>query len=67
VRLEATYKPVYDSQDNLYEFVKFATVITNSVNRETEMTEAASVAYEISQRTDATAEQGASVIQKLYG
>lgn len=64
VWLEATYNPVFDTQDKLYKFVKFATVITDQVNREAEVNEAARVAYDISQRTDATAEEGASVVKE---
>ncbi len=62
--LEASYNPVYDAQDKLYKFVKFATVITDQVDREFEVNEAAGIAYDISQNTDATAQEGASVVRE---
>lgn len=62
--LEASYNPVYDAQDKLYKFVKFATVITDQVDRESEVNEAASIAYDISQNTDSKAKEGALVVQQ---
>lgn len=62
--LEASYNPVYDAQDKLYKFVKFATVITDQVDRESEVNEAASIAYDISQNTDSKAQEGALVVQQ---
>ncbi|XXE15067.1 PAS domain-containing methyl-accepting chemotaxis protein [Pseudomonas sp. Z1-12] len=62
--LEASYNPVYDEQNKLYKFVKFATVITEQVDRESEVNEAASIAYEVSQNTDSTAQEGASVVRE---
>jgi methyl-accepting chemotaxis protein len=62
--LEATYNPVQDAQGKLYKVVKFATLVTDQVARELEVNEAASVAFDISQQTDATAQQGASVINE---
>jgi len=62
VWLEATYNPVHDTQNRLYKVVKFATVITDQVNREDEVNEAANTAYGISQRTDSTAQRGAQVV-----
>ncbi len=64
VWLEASYNPVYDTQDQLYKIVKFASVVTDQVNREAEVHEAASIAYEVSQKTDITAQEGASVVQE---
>ncbi|WNW14400.1 PAS domain-containing methyl-accepting chemotaxis protein (plasmid) [Pseudomonas sp. DTU_2021_1001937_2_SI_NGA_ILE_001] len=63
VWLEATYNPVHDAQGKLYKVVKFATVITEQVEREEEVSQAASIAYDISQRTDVTARRGAEVVQ----
>lgn len=63
VWLEATYNPVHDAQGKLYKVVKFATVITDQVAREEEVSQAASVAFEISQQTDVTAQRGADVVQ----
>lgn len=62
VWLEATYNPVHDTQGKLYKVVKFATVITDQVHREAEISVAAGTAFEISQRTDVSAQRGAAVI-----
>lgn len=62
VWLEATYNPVYDAEGTLCKVVKFATVITEQVAREQEVSEAAQTAYEISQQTDVTAQRGAVVV-----
>ena len=62
VWLEATYNPVYDTQNKLYKVIKFATVITDQVSREQEVNEAASIAYDISQKTDLSAQDGAQVV-----
>ncbi|WP_022963730.1 methyl-accepting chemotaxis protein [Halopseudomonas pelagia] len=63
VWLEASYNPVYDSEGKLYKVVKFASVVSDQVEREAEVREAASMAYEISLQTDVSAERGASVVQ----
>ena len=44
--------------------VKFATVITDQVDRENAVAEAAEIAYSTSQQTDATAKRGSSVVQE---
>ncbi|WP_422613532.1 methyl-accepting chemotaxis protein [Pseudomonas knackmussii] len=44
--------------------VKFATVITDQVNREAAVAEAASLAFETSKGTDDSAQKGASVVQQ---
>lgn len=64
VWLEATYNPVNDAQGKLYKVVKFATLVTDQVAREAEVNEAAGVAFDISQQTDATAQRGANVINE---
>lgn len=63
VWLEATYNPVHDAQGKLYKVVKFATLVTDQVAREDEVSQAASVAFEISQQTDVSAQRGADVVQ----
>ena len=45
--------------------VKFATVITDQVNRERAIAEAAGIAFETSKSTDASAQNGASVVQQM--
>ncbi|WP_431482394.1 methyl-accepting chemotaxis protein [Pseudomonas solani] len=64
VWLEASYNPVHDTNDQLYKVVKFATVITDQVNQEQAVAEAANIAYSTSQQTDATAQKGASVVSQ---
>lgn len=64
VWLEATYNPVRDTQERLYKVVKFATVITDQVDRESQVNEAAATAYEVSRQTDATAREGTDVVAK---
>ncbi|MBA1290575.1 PAS domain-containing protein [Pseudomonas japonica] len=62
VWLEATYNPVRDTQNVLYKVVKFATVITDQVSRETQVNEAAITAYDVSKATDEKAQTGTEVI-----
>jgi len=64
VWLEASYNPIVDSQNRLYKVVKFATVITDQVEQEQAVAEAASMAYEISQQTDSSADKGAAVVRQ---
>ncbi|MEH3024413.1 MAG: PAS domain-containing methyl-accepting chemotaxis protein [Pseudomonas oryzihabitans] len=64
VWLEASYNPVIDAHDRLYKIVKFATVITEQVEQERAVSEAASVAFETSRQTDDTARKGAAVAQQ---
>lgn len=64
VWLDATYNPVHDAEGNLYKVVKFANVVTEQVARENQVRQAAGIAYEVSQRTDISAEQGATVVQQ---
>jgi methyl-accepting chemotaxis protein len=62
VWLEATYNPVLDANDRLYKVVKFATVITDQVNREQAIAEAANIAYSTSLHTDSSAQRGTTVV-----
>jgi methyl-accepting chemotaxis protein len=62
VWLEATYNPVYDTEGALSKVVKFATVVTDQVAREQEVSKAAQTAFEISQQTDVSAQRGALVV-----
>jgi methyl-accepting chemotaxis protein len=63
VWLEASYNPVHDTEGNLCQIVKFASVISDQVAREGEVREAASIAFEISRHTDTSAERGAAVVK----
>jgi methyl-accepting chemotaxis protein len=64
VWLEASYNPVLDPNDKLVKIVKFATVITDQVNREKAVADAANIAYSTSVQTDSTAHRGADVVQQ---
>ncbi len=62
VWLEASYNPVLDANEKLYKVVKFATVITDQVNQEQAVAEAANIAYSTSLQTDSTAQRGTTVV-----
>jgi len=64
VWLEASYNPVLNAHDRLYKVVKFATLITDQVNQEQAVSEAAGIAYDISRKTDQSADKGAAVVQQ---
>ncbi|QOE09597.1 PAS domain-containing methyl-accepting chemotaxis protein [Pseudomonas asiatica] len=65
--LEATYNPVHDTEGKLAKVVKFASVVTDQVAREQEVKDAAGVAFDVSQRTDSSAEHGAVVVTRTVG
>ena len=67
VWLEATYNPIIDANGKLCKVVKFATVITDQVNQERSVSEAASIAYDTSVETDSRAQTGREVIQQTLG
>jgi methyl-accepting chemotaxis protein len=62
VWLEASYNPVVDANNKLYKVVKFATVVTDQVNQEAAVSEAANIAYSTSQQTDQSAQRGTAVV-----
>ncbi|TBU89298.1 methyl-accepting chemotaxis protein [Stutzerimonas kirkiae] len=64
VWLEASYNPVSDVYGKLYKIVKFATVITEQVNREHSVGEAARIAYSTSQDTDHHSQQGTRIVEQ---
>ncbi|UZE03185.1 methyl-accepting chemotaxis protein [Pseudomonas mediterranea] len=64
VWLEASYNPVYDAEGKLSKVVKFATDITERVEKFEEDSRGASRAYHISAETERVAEQGAQVIHQ---
>ena len=64
VWLEASYNPVVDANNKLYKVVKFATVITDQVNQEQAVAEAANIAYSTSQQTDQSAQRGSTVVNQ---
>ena len=63
VWLEASYNPIHDDNGTLYKVVKFATVITEQMNREFAIADTSEIAYEISKQTDADAESGLNVVR----
>ncbi|MFO2462295.1 PAS domain-containing methyl-accepting chemotaxis protein [Pseudomonas sp. 15FMM2] len=62
VWLEASYNPVLDASHRLYKVVKFATVITDQINQELAVAEAANIAYSTSLQTDSSAQRGTAVV-----
>ena len=64
VWLEASYNPIFNEANELYKIVKFATVITEQVEREQAIAAAASIAHSTSTETDNIADQGAQVVQQ---
>nr|WP_027253223.1 PAS domain-containing methyl-accepting chemotaxis protein [Photobacterium halotolerans] len=62
VWLEASYNPIYNAHGELYKVVKFATVITDQINREIAIAEAADIAHEVSTETGQQTTQGKQVI-----
>lgn len=64
VWLDATYNPVHDAEGKLYKVVKFASVVTDQVNREEEVRQAANIAYDVSLQTDVSAMHGATVVEE---
>ncbi|MCK1792915.1 PAS domain-containing methyl-accepting chemotaxis protein [Pseudomonas sp. TNT19] len=67
VWLEASYNPVLDANNHLYKVVKFATVITDQVNQEQAVAEAANIAYSTSRQTDDSAQRGNAVVTQAVG
>ncbi|MCF5725593.1 methyl-accepting chemotaxis protein [Pseudomonas syringae] len=64
VWLEASYNPVYDGDGKLIKIVKFASDITERVEKFEEDSRSASRAYHISSETERFAEHGTQVIQE---
>ena len=62
VWLEASYNPVVDANNKLYKVVKFATVITDQINQEQAVADAANIAYSTSLQTDSSAQRGTAVV-----
>ncbi|MBP8171058.1 MAG: PAS domain-containing methyl-accepting chemotaxis protein [Pseudomonas sp.] len=61
--LRATYNPIFDARGRLYKVVKFANDITEQVLHQQAESRAARIAYDTARQTDATAQQGAQVVQ----
>ncbi|GLQ32706.1 methyl-accepting chemotaxis protein [Litoribrevibacter albus] len=67
VWLEASYNPLMNAQGKFYKVVKFATLITDQVNQEREVANAASIAFETSKETDASTQRGIQVMKETAG
>lgn len=63
VWLEASYNPIANTMGNFYKVVKFASLITEQVQHENEVSAAAQVAFNTSQATELSAKQGMQVVQ----
>lgn len=63
VWLEASYNPVYDATGRLHKIVKYASDITERVEKQESDARSASRAYHISVETKRVAEQGTQIIQ----
>ncbi|WP_230389596.1 methyl-accepting chemotaxis protein [Vibrio nitrifigilis] len=63
VWLEASYNPIHDEHGRLYKVVKYATVITDEINKEQAVNEAAQLASEVSSETRAQTATGRKVIE----
>ncbi|MDH4764175.1 PAS domain-containing protein [Pseudomonas sp. CBMAI 2609] len=63
VWLEASYNPVYDVRGRLYKIVKYASDITERVEKNESDGRSASRAYHISAETEKVAEHGTQIIQ----
>ncbi|MBB1488375.1 methyl-accepting chemotaxis protein [Oceanospirillum sediminis] len=63
VWLEASYNPIHDDGGELYKVIKFATVITDQMNREEAISETSEIAYNISHKTDSDTSEGIRVLE----
>lgn len=64
VWLEASYNPIIDAYGKLYKVVKFATIITDQINQQLAVADAAEIAYKTSQSTDFSAKKGSDVVRQ---
>ncbi|MEC8416243.1 MAG: methyl-accepting chemotaxis protein, partial [Pseudomonadota bacterium] len=62
VWLEASYNPIRDEDGTVYKVAKFATVITEQMEREFAISEAANVAFNISENTGEQAKKGSEIL-----
>lgn len=60
--LHATYNPVFDEQGRLVKIIKFASDITAQVEQQEAESKAASLAYEMSEKTNIDAQNGAEIV-----
>lgn len=62
VWLEATYNPIKDAAGRVYKVAKFASVVTQQVEKANEVKQAANMAYEVSLATDVRADKGMGIV-----
>ncbi len=65
VWLEASYNPIHNELGELYKVVKFATVVTDQVNQELAVAEAAQIAFSVSEETGDQTTQGQHVVTSI--
>ncbi len=65
VWLEASYNPIHNDLGELYKVVKFATVVTDQVNQEMAVAEAAQIAFSVSEETGEQTTQGQHVVTSI--
>ncbi len=65
VWLEASYNPIHNDLGELYKVVKFATVVTDQVNQEVAVAEAAQIAFSVSEETGEQTTQGQRVVTSI--
>lgn len=64
VWLNATYNPLFDASGRLYGVVKFATNITQQVERRNAESSAARFSFDIAQETGSSADEGSEMIKE---
>lgn len=64
VWLEASYNPIFNNKGEVCGYVKFATEITDIVEKNSKDTESAASAYSITTETEKVAAKGAEVVQE---
>ncbi|BCQ42427.1 methyl-accepting chemotaxis protein (plasmid) [Erwinia rhapontici] len=67
VWLRATYNPVFDEENNLYEIVKFATDVSPQVFKQIQEKEAANHAYNAALESSKNTLAGVEIIEKTTG
>ena len=62
--LRATYNPIFNEHGKLIKIIKFASDVTPQIEQQQAESKAASLAYDISTKTDADAQQGAQIVNR---
>ncbi|NJA07235.1 methyl-accepting chemotaxis protein [Methylomonas sp. MED-D] len=62
VWLEASYNPVFDADGHVVKVIKFATDVTESVNRNTTVIQAAEMSFSTAEETSQIAQKGAELL-----